>query len=72
MIKFGRKDDERGKVIDIEETHGLIKHEGWPSLAEVVQIASQQFPEVSIEQLAVIFFTDQRGTSHLQIYKRGN
>ena len=70
MLKFKREDDERGKVIDIEEGHGLIKHEQWPSLAEVVDTALQEFPGVSSNELALIFYTDQHGTSHLQVYKR--
>ena len=70
MLEFKREDDEREKVIDIGVTCGLIKHEEWPSLAEVMDTASQQFPEVSTKQLALTFFTDQHGISHLQIYKR--
>lgn len=71
LLKFERKDDERGKVVDIKEPYGLIKHGRWPSLAEIIHTASQQFPEISTEQLALIFYTDQHGTSQLQIYKRG-
>ncbi|MDP3726575.1 MAG: hypothetical protein Q8R36_05265 [bacterium] len=71
MLKFKRDDDERGKVIVIEEPHGLIKHARWPSLAQVVKIASQEFPGIPQEQLSLIFFTDSRGHAYLQIYKRG-
>lgn len=70
-VQVSIEKDERGKVVVIEECLGLVKHEGWPSLAEVVQIASRHFPQIPSEQLVLAFFTDSRGHSYLQLYKRG-
>lgn len=70
MLKFEREDDERGKVVVIKEPYGLIKHERWPSLFEVAEIASQQFPEASPKQIVLSFFSNSHGHSYLQLYKR--
>ena len=70
-LRVGSIEDERGKVVIIEEPHGLIIHKEWPSLAEVIQIASQQFPQIPLERLTLSFYSDSRVNSYLQLYKRG-